>query len=82
MDYLTLPPAERANDYIEKNIEKEVAKVIEGFAKQLYNDTIEKTISQVVPAAIINKVVDKLESLGYKVSIEDFHIGMRITITW
>ena len=81
-DYLTLPPAECANYYIEKNIEKEVAKVIEGFAKQLYNDTIEKTISQVVPAAIINKVVDKLESLGYKVSIEDFHIGMRITITW
>ena len=82
MDYLTLPPAERANYYIEKNIEREVAKAIDGFARQLYDGAIERTISQVVPAAIVNKVVDKLESLGYKVSIEDFYVGMRITITW
>lgn len=81
-DYLTLPPAECANYYIEKNIEKEVAKAIEGFAKQLYDDAIERTISQDVSEVIVNKVADKLESLGYKVSIEDFYVGMRITITW
>ena len=81
-DYLTLPPAECANDYIEKNIEREVAKAIDDFARQLYDGAIERTISQAVPAAIVNKVVDKLESLGYKVSIEDFYVGMRITITW
>lgn len=81
-DYLTLPPAECANYYIEKNIEKEVAKAIDGFARQLYDATTERTISQVVPEVIINKVVDKLESLGYKVSIEDFYVGMRLTITW
>ena len=81
-DYLTLPPAERADFYIEKNIEKEVAKAIDGFARQLFDAATERTISQAVPAAIVNKVVDKLESLGYKVSIEDFYVGMRITITW
>ena len=81
-DYLTLPPAERANYYIERNIEKEVAKAIDGFARQLHDVAIEKTISQDVPEVIINKVVDKLESLGYKVSVEDFYVGMRITITW
>ena len=81
-DYLTLPPAERANYYIERNIEREVDKAIDGFARQLYDGAIERTISQVVPEVIIDKVVDKLESLGYKVSIEDFYVGMRITITW
>lgn len=81
-DYLTLPPAERANYYIEKNIEREVAKAIDGFAWQLSDAAIERTISQVVPEVIVDKVVDKLESLGYKVSIEDFYVGMRITITW
>lgn len=82
-DYLTLPPAERANDYIEKNIEKEVAKAIDGFARQLYDDAIERTISQVIPAAITDRVVDKLNSLGYNVSIGDFCAGKRtVTITW
>ena len=81
-DYLTLPPAECANYYIEKNIEKEVAKAIDGFARQLFDAATERTISQAVPEVIVNKVVDKLESLGYKVSIEDFYVGMRITITW
>ena len=81
-DYLTLPPAERANYYIEKNIEREVDKAIDGFARQLYDVATERTISQVVPEVIIDKVVDKLESLGYKVSVEDFYVGMRITITW
>ena len=81
-DYLTLPPAECANYYIEKNLEREVAKAIDGFARQLYDDATERTISQAVPEVIIDKVVDKLESLGYKVSIEDFYVGVRITITW
>ena len=81
-DYLTLPPAECANYYIEKNIEKEVAKAIDGFARQLFDAATERTISQAVPEVIVNKVVDKLESLGCKVSIEDFYVGMRITITW
>ena len=81
-DYLTLPPAERADFYIEKNIEREVDKAIDGFARQLYDAATERTISQAVPEVIVNKVVDKLESLGYKVSIEDFYVGMRITITW
>ena len=81
-DYLTLPPAERANYYIEKNIEREVDKAIDGFARQLFNAATERTISQAVPEVIVNKVVDKLESLGYKVSIKDFYVGMRITITW
>lgn len=81
-DYLTLPPAKCADYYIEKNIEREVAKAIDGFAWQLFDAAIERTISQVVPEVIIDKVVDKLESLGYKVSIEDFYVGMRITITW
>lgn len=81
-DYLTLPPAERANYYIEKNIEKEVAKAIDGFARRLYDAATERTISQAVPEVIVDKVVDKLESLGYKVSIEDFYVGMRLTITW
>lgn len=81
-DYLTLPPAEHADYYIEKNIEREVAKTIDGFARQLFDAATERTISQVVPEVIVNKVVDKLESLGYKVSIEDFYVGIRITITW
>lgn len=80
-DYLTLPPAERANYYIEKNIEREVAKAIDGFARQLFNATNERTISQVVPAAIRDRVIDKLNSLGYNVSIGDFDVGI-ITITW
>ena len=79
-DYLTLPPAERADYYIEKNIEKEVAKAIDGFARQLFNAT-ERTISQVVPAAIRDRVIDKLNSLGYKINISDFDVGI-ITITW
>lgn len=82
-DYLTLPPAERANDYIEKNIEKEVAKVIDGFARQLFDAATERTISQVIPAAITDRVVDKLNSLGYNVSIGVFCAGKRtVTITW
>ena len=82
-DYLTLPPAECANYYIEKNIEREVAKAIDGFARQLYDVAIERTISQVVPAAITDRVVDKLNSLGYNVSIGDFCAGKRtVTITW
>lgn len=81
-DYLTLPPAECANYYIEKNLEKEVAKAMDGFARQLFDAATERTICQVVPEVIVNKVVDKLESLGYKVSIEDFYVGMRLTITW
>ena len=80
-DYLTLPPAECANYYIEKNIEREVAKAIDGFAKQLYDVAIERTISQVVPEAIRDRVIDKLNSLGYNISISDFGVG-RITITW
>lgn len=82
MNYLALPPAERANYYIEKNIEREVAKAIDGFARQLFDAATERTISQAVPEVIVNRVVDKLESLGYKVSIEDFYVGMRLTITW
>lgn len=81
-DYLTLPPAECANYYIEKNIEREVDKAIDGFARQLFDAATERTISQAVPEVIVNKVVDKLESLGYKVSVEDFYVGMRIIITW
>lgn len=81
-DYLTLPPAERANYYIEKNIEREVDKVIDGFARQLFNVATERTISQAVPAELTDRVVNKLSSLGYKVSIEDFCVGIRITITW
>ena len=81
-DYLTLPPAECANYYIEKNIEREVDKAIDGFARQLFDAATKRTISQAVPEVIVDKVVDKLESLGYKVSIEDFYVGMRITITW
>ena len=80
-DYLTPPPAECANYYIEKNIEREVAKAIDGFARQLFNATNERTISQVVPAAIRDRVIDKLNSLGYNVSIGDFDVGI-ITITW
>lgn len=80
-DYLTLPPAERANYYIERNIEREVAKAMDGFARQLFNATNERTISQVVPAAIRDRVIDKLNSLGYNVSIGDFDVGI-ITITW
>ena len=83
MNYLTLPPAECANYYIEKNIEREVAKAIDGFARQLYDVAIERTISQVIPAAITDRVVDKLNSLGYNVSIGDFYAGKKtITITW
>ena len=80
-DYLTLPPAERANYYIEKNIEKEVAKAIDGFARQLHEVAIERTISQVVPAAIRDRVIDKLNSLGYNINISDLGVGI-ITITW
>ena len=80
-DYLTLPPAECANYYIEKNIEREVAKAIDGFARQLFNAANERTISQVVPAAIRDRVVDKLNSLGYNINISDFDVGI-ITITW
>ena len=82
-NYLTLPPAERANDYIEKNIEREVDKAIDGFARQLYDVAIEGIISQVIPASITDRVVDKLNSLGYKVSIGDFYAGKKtVTITW
>ena len=80
-NYLTLPPAERANDYIERNIEREVDKAIEGFARQLYEVAIERTISQVVPAAIRDRVIDKLNSLGYNINISDLGVGI-ITITW
>lgn len=82
-DYLALPPAECANYYIEKNIEREVAKAIDGFARQLFNAANEGIISQVIPAAITDRVVDKLNSLGYNVSIGDFCAGKRtVTITW
>ena len=80
-NYLTLPPAERANYYIEKNIEREVAKAIDGFARQLFDAATERTISQVVPAAIRDRVIDKLNSLGYNINISDFGVGI-ITITW
>ena len=80
-NYLTLPPAERANYYIERNIEREVAKAIDGFARQLFDAATERTISQVVPEVIIDKVVDKLNSLGYNINISDFGVGI-ITITW
>lgn len=83
MNYLILPPAECADDYIEKNIEREVDKAIDGFARQLFNVAIEKTISQVIPTAITDRVVDKLNYLGYNVNIGDFYAGKRtITITW
>lgn len=80
-NYRALPPAERANDYIERNIEREVDKAIDGFARQLYDVAIERTISQVVPAAIRDRVIDKLNSLGYNINISDFGAG-KITITW
>ena len=80
-NYLILPPAERADSYIEKNIEREVDKAIDGFARQLCEVATERTISQVVPAAIKDRVIDKLNSLGYNISISDFGVEM-ITITW
>ena len=80
-DYLTLPPAECANYYIEKNIEREVDKAINGFARQLREVAIERTISRVVPAAIRDRVIDKLNSLGYNIDISNFGVGI-ITITW
>ena len=82
-NYLTLPPAERANYYLEKNLEREVDKAIDGFARQLFNAANEGIISQVIPASITDRVVDKLNSLGYNVSIGDFYAGKKtVTITW
>ena len=83
MDYLTLPPAERADAYIERNIEKKVNKVIENFAKQLFNAAITKSISEVMPAALVDSVVAKLKELNY--SIDTFPLlddMVKVTITW
>ena len=83
MDYLILPPAERADAYIERNIEREVNKVIENFAKQLFNAAIEKSISEVIPGALVDRVVAKLEELNYSIDILSLLDGMvKVTITW
>lgn len=83
MDYLTLPPAERADAYIERNIEREVNKIIESFAKQLFDVAIEKSISKTIPAALVDRVVAKLKELNYSVdlfsSLDDM---IKVTITW
>lgn len=83
MDYLTLPPAERADAYIERNIEREVSKVIERFAKQLFDVAIEKSISEVMPGALVDGVVAKLKELNYSIDIFPLLDDMvKVTITW
>lgn len=83
MDYLTLPPAERADAYIERNIEKKVNEVIEHFAKQLFNAAITKSISEVMPAALVDIVIAKLKELNYSVDIYPLLDDMvKVTITW
>lgn len=83
MDYLTLPPAERADAYIERNIEREVNKVIENFAKQLFDVAIEKSISEVMPGALVDRVVAKLKELNYSIDIFPILDDMvKVTITW
>lgn len=83
MDYLTLPPAEHADAYIERNIEREVNKVIESFAKQLFNAAIEKSISECMPGALVNRVVAKLKELNYSIDISPLLGDMvKVTITW
>lgn len=83
MDYLTLPPAERADAYIERNIEKKVNEVIEHFAKQLFNAAITKSISETMPAALADRVIVKLKKLNYSVDISPFLVDMvKVTITW
>lgn len=83
MDYLTLPPAERADAYIERNIEREVNKVIENFAKQLFDIAIEKSISVTMPGALVDRVVAKLKELNYSIDIFPLLDDMvKVTITW
>lgn len=83
MDYLTLPPAERADAYIERNIEREVNEVIERFAKQLFDAAIEKSISEVMPGALVDRVVAKLKELNYSIDIFPLLDDMvKVTITW
>lgn len=83
MDYLTLPPAERAEAYIERNIERGVSKVIESFAKQLFDVAIEKSISETIPGVLVDRVVAKLKELNYSVDLFPSLDGMiKVTITW
>ena len=83
MDYLTLPPAERADVYIERNIEREVNKVIENFTKQLFDVAIEKSISEVMPGVLVDRVVAKLKELNYSIDIFPLLDDMvKVTITW
>lgn len=83
MDYLTLPPAERADAYIERNFKREVNKVIERFAKQLFNVAFEKSISETMPPALVDSVVAKLKELNYSVDIYPLLDDMvKVTITW
>lgn len=83
MDYLTLPPAKRADAYIERNLEREVNKVIERFAKQLFDVAIEKSISEVMPGALVDGVVAKLKELNYSIDIFPLLDDMvKVTITW
>lgn len=83
MDYLILPPAERADAYIERNFKREVNKVIERFAKQLFNVAFEKSISEAMPAALVDSVVAKLKELNYSVDIYPLLDDMvKVTITW
>lgn len=83
MDYLTPPPAERADAYIERNLEREVNKVIERFVKQLFNVVFEKSISETMPAALVDSVVAKLKELNYSVDVYPLLDDMvKVTITW
>lgn len=83
MDYLILPPAERADAYIERNFKREVNKVIERFAKQLFNVAFEKSISETMPLALVDSVVAKLKELNYSVDIYPLLDDMvKVTITW
>lgn len=82
-DYLILPPAERADAYIERNFKREVNKVIERFAKQLFNVAFEKSISETMPAALVDSVVAKLKELNYSVDVYPLLDDMvKVTITW
>lgn len=80
MDYLTLPPAERADAYTERNIEREVNKVIERFIEQTFDIAIKKSISEIIPDVLVDRVVAKLKELNY--SIDIFHDMVKVTITW
>lgn len=83
MDYLTLPPAERADAYIERNIEREVNKIIESFAKQLFDVAIKKSISETMPGVLVDRVVAKLKELNYSIDIFPLLDDMvKVTITW